>query len=164
MPDSATASLRPALVGDLDAVNAVVEAAVMGWDLPERVKRLSLPSYRYQPHDLGHLDLIVAVDGERLIGVAAWEPAPPGDGPAGTRALLLHGLYVAPERQGRGLGTRLLAAAEMASREGGFDGVLVRAQRSAQPFFVAQGFTPLAVADPDRDYPHRLWRPTPVAT
>lgn len=162
MPDSPTVSLRPASVGDLDAVNSVVEAAVMGWDLPERVKRLSLPSYRYQPHDLEHLDLVVAVDGECILGVAAWEPAQPGDGPAAARALLLHGLYVAPERQGGGLGTRLLGAAELAARQAGFDGVLVKAQRSAQPFFLARGFALLAVADPDRDYPHRLWRPTPA--
>lgn len=151
--------IRRATAAELGAANRVVEAAVMGWDLPERVKRLTLPSYRYQPHDLEHLDLVVGVDRESIVGVAAWEPAQPGDGPIGAQALLLHGLYVAPERQGEGLGTRLLGAADAAAREGGFDGVLVKAQRAAQPFFCARGFTQLPVADPDRDYPHRFWRP-----
>ena len=30
----------------LDAINRVIESAVLGWDLAERVKRLVLPSYR----------------------------------------------------------------------------------------------------------------------
>lgn len=159
MVDEASFNMRRATVTDLDRANRVVEAAAMGWDLPERVKRLTLPSYRYQPHDLEHLELVVAVDRGGIVGVAAWEPAQPGDGPTGARALLLHGLYVVPERQGEGLGTRLLGAADATAREGGFDGVLVKAQRSAQPFFRARGFTQLPVADPDRDYPHRFWRP-----
>jgi len=134
----------------------------MGWDLPERVKRLSLPSYRYQPQDLDHLELVLALEEGRVAGVAAWEPAAAGEGPADARALLLHGLYVAPERQRSGIGSRLLEAAEVAARGGGFDGLLVKAQRSAQTFFLARGFSLLPVADPQRDYPHRLWRPTPL--
>ncbi len=38
----------------LDAINHVIEAAVMIWDLPERVKRLSLSSYYYTEQDLNH--------------------------------------------------------------------------------------------------------------
>ena len=45
-------NLRPAAPDDLEEVNQVIEAAVMTWDLTERVKRLSLPSYRYNAHDL----------------------------------------------------------------------------------------------------------------
>jgi hypothetical protein len=48
-------SIRTARESDLGALNEVIEACVMGWNLPERVKRLSLGSYRYQPHDLAHL-------------------------------------------------------------------------------------------------------------
>jgi hypothetical protein len=47
--------LRRASANDLDAVNRVIETAVMGWVLPERVKRLSLPGYRYAAHDLENL-------------------------------------------------------------------------------------------------------------
>ena len=52
--------LRPACGSDLDAVNGVIEAAVMGWHLPERVKRLSLPSYRYTRTDIDHMQVVVA--------------------------------------------------------------------------------------------------------
>ena len=60
MPLSAI-NLRPALKTDLDAINRVIEAAVMTWKLPERVKRLSLPSYRYTLADFAHLEMVVAV-------------------------------------------------------------------------------------------------------
>jgi hypothetical protein len=64
--------LRQAAAADLDAVNAVIERAVMTWQLPERVKRLAMPSYRYGPHDLAHLHLVVADDNVHgIIGVAA---------------------------------------------------------------------------------------------
>ena len=32
----------------------------MGWQLPERVKRLALPSYRYNEMDLKYYSLVVA--------------------------------------------------------------------------------------------------------
>jgi GNAT superfamily N-acetyltransferase len=144
---------------DLDAINTVIESAVMTWTLPERVKRLTLPSYRYNPHDLEHLNIVVAENSEYgVIGVAAWEPANPGDLPAGKTGLLLHGLYVSPDRQRRGAGGRLLDAALAAAREQGFDGLLVKARPEAEHFFLAQGLEPLPIADPARDYPHRFWK------
>ena len=70
------AALRPATPTDLDAINAVIERAVMTWNLPHRVKRLTLPSYRYNAHDLDHLHMVLAGDaGHAVLGVAAWEPA-----------------------------------------------------------------------------------------
>lgn len=151
--------LRPATAADLPGANAVVEAAVMAWDLPDRVKRLSLPGYLYQPHDLDHLHLVLAVEADRVVGVAAWEPAAADSAPGRAPALLLHGLYVSPGRQRAGIGSRLLEAALSAAGEGGFAGVLVKAQRSAGSFFLGQGFRLLPVADSGRDYPYRLWRP-----
>ena len=153
------ASLRWATPADLEALNAVIEAAVMTWDLPERVKRLSLPSYRYAPHDLDHLQIMVAeAPDSGIVGVAAWEPADSGDTPAGSRALLLHGIYVMPERQGAGTGTRLVDAAVAAAGEQGFDGLLVKAQAGANRFFRSLGFEQLPVENPERDYPHRFWK------
>lgn len=154
--------LRTAVAADLAALNAVVAAAVAAWDLPARVKRLSLPGYLYQPEDLGHLHLVVALDGQEIVGTAAWEPAPAGAVPGADPAMLLHGLYVTPGRQRCGIGSRLLGAALAAAEEKGFSALLVRAQRDAQPFFRARGFRPLPVADPERDYPYRLWRPVPA--
>lgn len=149
---------RPA-ADDLPALNAVVEAAVLSWDLAERVKRLALPSYRYTAHDLEHLGFVVARDEPqgRPIGVAAWEDAAPGSCPPGRSALLLHGLYVLPDRQGAGVGSALLREVLAEAAAQGRDGVLVRAQREAEGFFRRHGFERLDVADPLRDYQGRYW-------
>lgn len=55
----------------------------MTWNLPQRVKRLSLPSYRYTPLDFDHLEIVVAEDDQHnIIGIAAWEQASAKDTPA----------------------------------------------------------------------------------
>ena len=152
--------IRQASTADLPAIDAIIERCVMGWDLPPRVKRLSLESYRYRPEDLAHLDLIVAevTDGP-IAGVAALEPANPRDLPVGQHGLLLHGLYVDPDRQRQGIGQALLAQAMERVRRRHADGLLVKAQADANPFFASQGFSRLPVEDPARDYPHRWWKP-----
>lgn len=154
-------STRPAQTADLDAINGVIERAIASWKLPERVKRLSLPSYRYHTHDLIHLE-IMAIEGadREIVGVAAWEPAHPRDLPVGKTGLLLHGLYVDPAYQRRGMGRQLLEAAASAARNQGLDGVLVKAQADANGFFEARGLHRLPVEDPARDYPHRYWLAT----
>jgi N-acetylglutamate synthase-like GNAT family acetyltransferase len=68
-------------------------------------------------------------------------------------------LYVDPGLARQGLGTRLLQAVEEAARVLGVAGVLVKAQRDAEGFFLSRGFEALPVRDPDRHYPHRLWKP-----
>ena len=152
--------LRQAHTDDLPAINAIVERAIATWQLPERVKRLSLPSYRYHPHDLVHLHLVVAEDADHaLVGVAAWEPANPRDLPAGNGGLLLHGLYVDPACKHQGVGSQLLAAAEAAASAQNLDGVLVKAQADANGFFEARGLQRLPSEDVARHYPHRFWLP-----
>lgn len=150
--------LRPATSRDIDALNRVIERAVMRWKLPERVKRLSLPSYLYQPIDLDHLSIFVAEDmaGE-ILGVAAWEAASPRDLPAGKTGLLLHGLYVDPDHWNRGIGSCLLARAKEAVRQSNCDGLLVKAQAQAGGFFQAREMKKLPVLDAGRDYAHRYW-------
>lgn len=150
--------LRPAVPGDLERINVLIGRAVMTWALPERVKRLALPLYHYDRQDLEHLRILVATEGSAaLVGVAAWEPADPRDCPQGRRGLLLHGLYVDPDRQGLGLGSRLLAAAASAARDQRYDGLLVKAQADAVGFFRARGLEPLPCEEPNRDYPNRFW-------
>jgi predicted N-acetyltransferase YhbS len=151
-------NLRPANKADLAAINRVIERAVQTWNLPERVKRLALPTYFYTEHDLQHLHIVIADDSTAgVIGVAAWEAAAARDCPQDRRGLLLHGLYVDPEQQRRGIGTRLLSAAATAARQQGYDGLLVKAQADAEGFFRSQGLQKLAVADANRDYANRFW-------
>ena len=159
MTDTGPWALRPASPLDLLVVNGVIESAIQTWEVPARVKRLCVPLYRYSEHDLDFLDLVVA-EAERIgiVGAAAWEEADPGDAPANHSALLLHGIYVAPDQQRKGVGTRLFEAAEMAASLRGFDGVLVKAQPGAGDFFLALGLQQVAVQDCSRDYPHRFWK------
>lgn len=150
--------LRPASDADLGAVNAVIERAVMTWRLPERVKRLVMPSYRYTGIDLKYLHIVVAEDrATGIVGVAAWEPAAVHDCPQGRPGLQLHGIYVEPDQRQRGVGTGLLFAAGAAARQEGHDGLLVKAQADAEGFFEAQGLQTLPVLQPDQEYPHRYW-------
>ena len=159
LPMSVSAfNYRQATKADLAAMNTVIESAVMTWDLPDRLKRLALPSYRYGEHDFDHLEFRVAEDLDAgIVGVASWEPATSGDAPEGKLGLLLHGLYVTPGSQGRGIGRRLLAMAKEAAEQGGYDGLLVKAHSSAEAFFAASGLAKLPVTEPARHYPHRFW-------
>lgn len=158
MPDEQL-TLRAITPSDLPAINQVIEAAVQTWNLPDRVKRLSLPSYQYDAFDLSQLAITGAWLNDTAVAVAAWEPAELADNPPEQRLLLLHGLYVAPDHWRQGLGTRMIAAAQAASAEKGLTGVLVKAQADAVPYFVSRGFRPVPVTDTRRDYQHRLWMP-----
>lgn len=161
MSETPPIQLHQATSGDLPAINQVIDAAVMGWKLPERVKRLALPSYRYDALDLDHLAILVANAREDgIVGVAACEPANPADLPEGCAGLLLHGLYVHPRSQGQGIGRQLFRAAEEQVRQGGYDGLLVKAQPDAIGFFQAMGMQGLESRVPARDYPYRYWKPT----
>jgi predicted N-acetyltransferase YhbS len=154
--------IHPATGTDLDSINRVIEAAVMTWALPERVKRLSLQVYRYTHQDFVHLGMVVAENSrQQILGVAAWEEADPTDAPEGYRALLLHGLYVEPSHHRQGIGRRLFMSAEAAVRERGCDGILVKAQQDATAFFESMEMCSLPAADPLRHYAHRFWKTTP---
>jgi len=145
---------------DLAGINRVIEAAIMTWDLPERVKRLALPSYRYSDIDGQILEFVVARDPRsRIVGVASWEPAEEKDSPQGQQALLLHSLFVDSAFHRQGIGRALVDALLAQTAAAGNDGLLVKAQRDAVDFFSACGFLPLPVHDESRQYAHRLWKP-----
>lgn len=153
--------IRPATETDLDSINLVIEAAVMTWVLPERVKRLSLQVYRYTRQDFVHLNMVVAENRtQQILGAAAWEEADVIDAPEGYRALLLHGLYVEPSHHRQGIGRRLFNAAEAAVLERSYDGMVVKAQQGATAFFESMGMCSLPVADPLRHYTYRYWKPS----
>ena len=128
-----------------------------GWELPERVLRLTLPSHLYGPDDLVHMDLRVATDADAIVGVLALEPT--RETPDGTPGLLLHGIHVDPDHQRTGTGRALVAAAHEQVRAEAACGLLVKAQRQARGFFEHLGFRLLPVEDSARDYPYRYWQP-----
>ena len=152
--------IRPADISELAALNTVIEAAVMSWHLPDRVKRLSLPSYRYDAMDYRALEIVIALEGNEIVGTAAWEAADPKETPQDASGLLLHGIYVDPSRQHRGIGSLLFRAAEEAARSQEYDGLLVKAQSSADGFFLSRGMHRLEPDDPDRNYANRFWKET----
>ncbi|MDH5324709.1 MAG: GNAT family N-acetyltransferase [Gammaproteobacteria bacterium] len=151
--------IRPAHPADLEAINRVIESAVMSWNLPERVKRLSLSSYRYNDIDVQHLDMVVAEDEQKhVIGVAAWENADPKDTPDQKPALLLHGIYVSTRLQRKNIGTQLFHWAEVAAQKQHCDGLLVKAQKDAVAFFLAMGMKKLQQEDHRRQFANRFWK------
>ena len=149
-------TLRKAEAADLDFINRIVERAVMSWDLPERVKRLAMTSYHYREDDLAMSMLVVGENTHReIVGLAAWEQADPLDSPSGKRTLQLHGIYVDPDYKLRGVGSRLLQAAEQAAVDGLYDCLMVKAQPDAAGFFITQGMRPFETEDSRPGYAHR---------
>ena len=147
-------NVHKAELQELDAINRLIERAIATWDLPERVKRLALPTYRYTPLDLETLTILAGYQGSTLVGVAAWGPVQSGALPG----LMLHGLYVDPQCWGSGIGTALLNRVERAARERGFARLTVKAQPGARAFFLRHGFQAATAADAG-DYAHRLSKP-----
>lgn len=144
---------------DLDRINDIIKAAIDTWQLPERVKRISLPLYRYQEDDLIHMPFLVAeVVDFGIVGLAALEEIDVTELPGFRRTMLLHGLYVDPFYHRRGIATRLVESAELSACKSGVSGLLVKAQVDAVPFFCKMGFTELPVEDYSRDYGYRYWK------
>lgn len=151
--------IRSATQADLACINHIIDAAIMTWNLPERVKRLALPSYHYNETDLAHLQIVIATDAQQhCVGVAAWEPAANRDVPGQKSALLLHGIYVAPAYHQRGIGRQLFEHVEVVARQNDYDGILVKAQHNANGFFSRLGLHRLVIENAERDYANRYWK------
>ncbi len=156
--------IRPALDTDLTAINAIISDCVMRWDLPLRVKRLSLPAYHYDLQDLEHLEIFLATTtAHDVVGVAAIDSSASAVVEEQEQHGLLHGIYVKPESQGAGVGSLLIDLAMSRVEHTGAAGLLVRAQPDAIGFFVNSGFEQLPVMDEVADYPYRFWRANPSA-
>lgn len=151
--------IRPARVQDLDEINRIIEAAMMTWDLPERVKRLTIPSYQYTEQDLQHMHIVVAEREQQLAGVAAWEQSKVKFEDGQQAVLLLHGVYVDPQQHRSGIGASLFAAAQQAAKTKGLNGILVKAQKGSEGFYTAMGMHTLAVSDIQRDFENRFYKP-----
>ncbi len=150
--------LRTASSGDLLFINGIIEAAVMSWKLPERVKRLSMPGYRYDAASLETVDMQVASDSDGdIVGVVA-SCKPTEDMALNDRkALVLHGVFVDTTNHRQGVGRTLVQSVVDQARAESLDGVLVNAQPDALAFFQALEFQQLPVVDEELDYKHRYW-------
>ena len=131
--------LRPAAAGDAAACAAVfidwVEAT--GWmprvHSPEDVQR------HYREHVLAVCEVTVAEIDGRVAGFLALDV----EG-------LVGGLYLAPEARGRGVGSRLVAAAKARRPEGLTLWTFV-ANEGARRFYARQGFVEVARTEGDND-------------
>jgi GNAT superfamily N-acetyltransferase len=159
MPPTEMISANDASVADLHTVNQVVNESIASWGLPERVRRLATPSLSYNESDFQHMNVILLTNPERKgVAVAAWEEAAGTDMPESTHGVLIHGLYVVPEYQRRGLGSRLIELVAKRISEHDGDGMAVRAWRDSLAFFLSRGFTPLHSQQSGETYPRRLWK------
>lgn len=149
--------IRQADSDDLDIINQIITAAVMNWDLPERVKRLSLPSYLYKEIDLQFFQVNLVTSQNKPVAVIAFDNELIKI-KKHKQALLIHGLYVHPQQQTRGIGSQLIKFAEQQAKSKNADGVLVKAQKDAEGFFIHMGMQKLMVENESRDYAGRYWR------
>ena len=131
----------------------------MTWPLPDRVKRLSLPSYKYNELDLKYLEiLVVENDDGMILGVVAWQQAENDIAPKHKTALLLHGLYVDPAQHRRGVGSKLFHASENAAKAMGLDGLLAKVKLGSELFYQVHVMQKLAVENADREFLNRYWK------
>ena len=157
-PPHSCCDISPAAAADLEAINRIVEDAMRGWNISPRVRRLSLPLYRYGDQDLEHLELALARTPE-IAGVAALELPRRSADPA---VALLHGLYVTPQRQRAGIGGVLLRWAELDALQRGIATLRVRARPEAIAFFEARGYLAAAAVGAAAAYPWLLQKALPA--
>lgn len=165
----ATMYCRYAKKGDLAGINQVITDAVMVWPIAERGKRLIIPVLCYSEDDFGYYKTLVWINHQQIIGIAVWDSDRPIETEKGY-ARLLHGLYVSPDFQGRGIGKALMAyvkelvldsvavAALDGDLDGDLEGLLIKAERVSISFFEHCGLErmfPLSM----EDYPYQFWQP-----
>ena len=144
-------SIRPATLADLPSINTIIESAVMGWDIPERVKRLSLSSLSYSADDFNYYQIMILEHDHVPTGVLTLDH----DTYRQDKTSLIHGIYVAAGKQKKGIGNRLLAEAEMLARQQQSCNIMVKAQKDAAGFFEACGMQKLAIENEQQDFSSR---------
>ena len=149
--------IRAATTSDLGALNDVIQRAIMNWQIPERVKRLSLPTLQYDELDLQHFVILVAETDDQVTAIAALDTAPQDIGQE-TRALLLHGIYVDPAHQRQGIGRSLLSAMEEVAVQKDAGALLVKAQKDAEDFYRSMGLQKLEDDKAGNGYAYRYWK------
>ncbi len=124
-PTLANPTIRPACEADLPALTAIYNAAVTGTAFTGHLQALSVDERRawWEAHQDPRFPVLVAGTGDALTGYASlsqWFPTP----------VYAHtvesSLYLAPNAQGRGLGTMLMRALLEEARRLGHHVILAR--------------------------------------
>ena len=162
---------RTLLRGDLPEINEVIQSSVERWPTTARLKRLSMGPLMYRDADLQDFEFLLCYKAHACLGIAAWQPDVPlvfqrsecfakgEQSQKAVNAVLLHGLFVSAEAQGRGIGGLLLDELTRQARERRFAGIFAKAERFSISFFEQKGFHPLRDGDQvglqPANYPHR---------
>jgi ribosomal protein S18 acetylase RimI-like enzyme len=96
---------------------------------------------------------LVALDGQRVVGCVLFHPEGPGTG-------RLFQMAVEPDRQGSGLGTRLVRALEAEVARRGFHEVTLHARDSAVGFYARLGYQAFGEPYVEVGIPHQSMRKT----
>ena len=151
-------SVRPAGLDDLAVINAIVTGAMETWGLSQRVQRLAQRSLTYTKTDFHFMLAALGVNNEgREIAVALWEPETRDS--CAHSSILLHGIYVMPENQRCGIGAKMVEHVENIVSKDGFGGIIVKAWRDSEEFFLKAGFLCPQYNEQEDLYPRRLWKP-----
>ncbi|MGR8948712.1 MAG: GNAT family N-acetyltransferase [Gammaproteobacteria bacterium] len=156
LPDLATLTVEPVTARDIPTINGVIERAIMGWSIAERVKRNVVPLLQYDHIDGEHLALYSGCMNDTVISMYALDPnltTIDWD----CRGALLHGLYVDPAWQRCGIGKSLINHAERELQALGQSGIIVKAERVSRNFFERCGYTHIP-PKADKDYPYTYWK------
>ncbi|HVP62785.1 MAG TPA: GNAT family N-acetyltransferase [Myxococcaceae bacterium] len=94
---------------------------------------------------------LVALDGDRVVGCVLFHPEGPGTG-------RLFQMAVEPERQGTGLGTRLVRALEGEVTERGFREITLHARDTAVGFYARLGYVSFGAPYAEVGVPHQNMR------
>jgi predicted N-acetyltransferase YhbS len=125
--------LRAARDGDAEAVSEVIRSALRetnAGDYPhEVIERLEKSFSPAAVLDLmGKRNVFVAVSGQGIIGTASLD------------GKVVKTVFVAPDHQGRGVGTRLMAEVERTARNAGLTTLVVQSSVTAERFYARLGF------------------------
>ena len=137
---------------DLATINGIVERAVLRWPMSIRVKRRAIPLLQYDAIDMASYVFFRCELGDIIVAAIALDFEYLGAHHS-RNDLLLHGIYVDPVAQGRGVGRALLEFAEHQAREHNFAGVALKAERVSRGFFENRGYSHNAPRTSD-DYPY----------
>ena len=139
---------RPSSSAELAAINTVIEQAIESWPTSDRLKRLAMAPLQYREVDLQDFEFLLCYKAHACLGVAAWQPSVPqqtavAKGAAdaeNAKAMLLHGLFVSAQAQGRGIGGLLLDELTRRVRREKLSSIQVRVERFSTSYFEQRGF------------------------